>query len=94
MKILLLPAILLCFLSTTAQVLRKRTTKLMGSRWDITIVAKDSITAEQNIDTVIAEVSRIEYLISDWKPQPPVSLVNQNAGIAPVKVDREVFDLT
>ncbi|MGC4104002.1 FAD:protein FMN transferase [Ferruginibacter sp.] len=66
----------------------------MGSRFDITIVAGDSATAQHYIDTVIAEVSRIEYLISDWKPESQVSAVNRNAGIAPVKVDREVFELT
>lgn len=65
----------------------------MGARFDITIVAKDSITAEQYIDTVIAEVSRIEFLISDWKPSSQVSAVNRNAGIAPVQVDREVLEL-
>jgi len=77
-----------------AQVLRKRNTLLMGGRFDITIVAKDSLNAEQSIDEVIAEISRIEYLISDWKPTSQVSQVNQNAGIRPVKVDKEVFDLT
>lgn len=77
-----------------AQVLRKRTTLLMGSRFDITIVAKDSTTAEHYIDTVIAEVRRIEYLISDWKAETQISAVNRNAGIAPVRVDKEVFELT
>ena len=81
-------------LTSTAQALRKRTTLLMGGRFDISIVAKDSLTAEQNIDTVIAEITRIENLISDWKPDSQVSQVNQNAGIRPVKVDREVFELT
>jgi len=66
----------------------------MGSRFDITIVAKDSLTAEQHIDTVIAEVKRIEYLISDWKPESQISQVNTNAGVRPVKVDKEVFELT
>lgn len=79
--------------SSSAQVLRKRTVKLMGSRFDITIVAKDSQTAEQNIDTVIAEVTRIENLISDWKSDTQISRVNQNAGIAPVQVDPEVLAL-
>jgi thiamine biosynthesis lipoprotein len=85
---------LLCGFTSNSQVLRKRTTMLMGGRFDISIVAKDSLTAEQNIDEVIAEISRIEYLISDWKPTSQVSEVNQNAGIRPVKVDREVFKLT
>ena len=94
MKRLILPVIILLALNANSQVLRKRTTMLMGSRWDITLVANDSTLAEQNIDTVIAEVSRIEYLISDWKPESQVSLVNQNAGIRPIQVDREVFELT
>lgn len=66
----------------------------MGSRWDITLVDKDTASALRNIDTVIAEVTRIENLISDWKPESQVSQVNSNAGIRPVKVDREVFELT
>lgn len=66
----------------------------MGGRFDITIVAKDSLTAEMNIDTVIHEITRIENLISDWKPDSQISQVNSNAGIGPVKVDPEVFALT
>jgi FAD:protein FMN transferase len=86
--------ILISSLSGHSQVLRKRTTLLMGGRFDISIVANDSLTAEQNINEVIAEISRIENLISDWKVDSQVSEVNQNAGIKPVKVDREVFELT
>lgn len=66
----------------------------MGGRFDISIVDKDSLSAEKNIDEVIAEITRIEYLISDWKPTTQISEVNQNAGIKPVKVGREVFELT
>lgn len=86
--------ILIFSFSANAQVLRKRTTLLMGGRFDITIVGKDSLESEQNIDAVIAEITRIENLISDWKPDSQVSQVNQNAGIKPIKVDREVFQLT
>jgi thiamine biosynthesis lipoprotein len=86
--------LILCNFTSNGQVLRKRTTLLMGGRFDITIVAKDSLTAEQNIDEVITEITRIENLISDWKPTTQISEVNQNAGIRPVKVDREVFELT
>lgn len=92
----LFPALLFffCVINCDAQVLRTRTATLMGSRFDITIVAGDSLTAEHCIDMVIAEVSRIEYLISDWKPSTQVSEINQNAGIAAVKVDKEVLQLT
>lgn len=86
--------LIVCSFTGNSQVLRKRTTLLMGGRFDISIVAKDSLSAEQNIDAVIAEITRIEYLISDWKPTTQISEVNQNAGIRPVKVDKEVFELT
>lgn len=85
---------LIVHFTANAQVLRKRTTLLMGGRFDITIVAQDSLTAEKNIDVVIAEISRIENLISDWKLDSQISEVNRNAGVQPVKVDREVFELT
>jgi len=94
LKQLLFFCLLICSTAANSQVLRKRTTLLMGGRFDITIVANDSLTAEQNIDEVIAEITRIEYLISDWKPNTQISEVNRNAGIQPVKVDKEVFELT
>ncbi len=52
-----------------------------GRQFDITIVAKDSLLAENNIDSVIKEISRIENLLSDWKINSQVSEVNRNAGI-------------
>ncbi|PZP49736.1 MAG: thiamine biosynthesis protein ApbE [Pseudopedobacter saltans] len=66
----------------------------MGGKFGITVVAKDRTEAFNSIDTIIKEVSRIEYLISDWKQQTQVSAINRNAGIAPVKVDKEVLELT
>jgi thiamine biosynthesis lipoprotein len=92
--VFLLLLLILSVNTTNAQVLRKRAVKLMGSRWDITLVANDSLTATRNIDTVITEVTRIENLISDWRSYTQISKVNQQAGIAPVVVDPEVFALT
>src|SRR6478735_2854247 len=77
-----------------SQVLRKRTTLLMGGRFDITIVARDSAEAEMHIETVIREITRIENLISDWIPGSQVSQVNAQAGIGPVRVEHEVLELT
>ena len=77
-----------------AQTIGVRDTILMGSKFKITLVDTDSISVEKNINKAIDEMIRIENLISDWKPTSQVSLVNQNAGIKPIKVDREVFDLT
>ncbi|AJW64426.1 Thiamine biosynthesis lipoprotein ApbE precursor [Elizabethkingia miricola] len=86
--------LLLCTISISAQVQRSRLVTLMGSRFQITLVDKDSISAERNIDKAIAEITRIENLISEWRPETHISQVNQNAGIKPIKVDKEVFDLT
>ncbi|MFT4092059.1 MAG: FAD:protein FMN transferase [Niabella sp.] len=93
-RIFIITLLLMLCTATNAQVLRQRDALLMGGRFDIAIVARDSLTAERYIDTVIAEISRIEYLISDWKATSQVSEVNRNAGIRPVKVDKELLDLT
>lgn len=86
--------LLIYSISTFSQVQQTKTTDLMGSVFQITIVDKDSISADRNIKKVIAEIDRIENLISEWRPETQISEVNQNAGIKPIKVDREVFEIT
>ena len=71
MKIKLRPVIsailsLLC-LASQAQVSVSKNAYLMGGQFHITLVSKDSATASEGIDSIIAEITRIEYLISDWK---------------------------
>lgn len=85
---------LLALQITYAQTARHRTVILMGSRFDITIVDKDSTAAEEKINIAIAEISRIENLISEWRASTEISEVNKNAGIRPVKVSPEVIKLT
>jgi len=65
----------------------------MGSRFDITVVGKDSIEANGYIDLAVNEISRIERLISSWDSNSKTSEINKNAGIQPVKVDAELFNL-
>ncbi len=65
----------------------------MGSRFDITVVANDSVAANIHIDTAVAEISRIEKLISSWDANSQTSEINRNSGIRPVKVDAELFEL-
>jgi len=75
------------------EVMQRRTLKLMGSRFDITLVAKDSTTANIFIDDAVNEITRIERLISSWDPNSQTSKININAGVKPIKVDKELFDL-
>lgn len=93
MKRSLLLACLLTFMFASAQVTHRRTLSMLGSPFEMIVVAKDIPEADRYIDMAVAEVSRIEHLISDWIPTTPISEVNRNAGIKPVKVPREVFDL-
>ncbi len=71
----------------------KKTLLLMGSRFEITALAGDSGQASLAVDAAIDEIRRIEKLISSWDPQSQTSAVNREAGITPVKVDRELFEL-
>lgn len=65
----------------------------MGSRFEITVVAKDSTEAKDYIDLAVGEITRIEKLISSWDPASQTSEINRNAGIKPVKVDEELYNL-
>lgn len=85
--------IILITLQIEAQSTYKRTLKLMGSRFDITVVAQDSTEANSYIDLAVNEISRIEKLISSWDSNSQTSEINNNAGIKAVKVDQELFDL-
>ncbi|WP_374504727.1 FAD:protein FMN transferase [Flavobacterium sp.] len=93
MKIVLSFLALVVSFSLFAQAEYKRKISMLGSPFEITVVAKDSVEAKKYIDLAIAEVKRIENQISDWIPTTQISLVNKNAGIQAVKVDSEVFDL-
>lgn len=75
------------------QIIHKRKLWMLGSPYEVTVVAKDTIQGNLYIDMAIAETKRIENQISDWIPTTPISAINKNAGIKPVKVDDEVFGL-
>lgn len=92
-KYFLISFTIISFISAQAQQVYHQTLKLMGSRFDISVVATDSLEGDNFINLAITEISRIEKLISSWDPASQTSLVNQNAGLKPVKVDMELYDL-
>lgn len=93
MKFLIHLIFLFLFQITAAQVIYKKSAVMLGSPFEITVVEKDSMKANQYTDLAFAEVKRIENLISDWIPTTPISQINRQAGVAPVKVTTEVFEL-
>lgn len=78
---------------SSAQQAFKRTLKLMGSRFEITVVAQDSTQANSYIDVAVIEIIRIEKLISSWDPNSQTSKINRNSGVKPVSVDTELYSL-
>jgi FAD:protein FMN transferase len=71
----------------------KRVVKLMGNRFEITVISDDACWAEERIDDAVAEISRIEKLLTTFSETSQTAAINRMAGIEPVKVDKEVFDL-
>ncbi len=71
----------------------KKSTTLMGSRFDITVVSVDEELGYINIQEAVGEIKRIEKLISSWDADSETSAINKNAGIKPVKVSLELFKL-
>ena len=70
-----------------------RVLKLMGSRFDISVIASTEEKGNEYIDIAISEIKRIESIISSWDKYSETSKINHNAGIKPVKVSKELFDL-
>ncbi|MEY3600131.1 MAG: hypothetical protein RLZZ463_908 [Bacteroidota bacterium] len=75
------------------QAMETKTLLLMGSRFDLTVVAKDQAACQYYLGIAEQEITRIENLISDWRSGTEVDQINKNAGIKPVKVSWETFQL-
>jgi len=65
----------------------------MGTRFELIAVSSDDTLAWEAINAGIAEIQRIEDLISSWDPNSQTSAINRNAGIKAVEVDDELFEL-
>lgn len=65
----------------------------MGTRFEITATALTAHAAEKAVQLSIIEIQRIESLISSWDPASQTSEINNMAGISPVIVDEELYEL-
>jgi len=65
----------------------------MGNRFELTVVADDEKFANDSIEAGIEEIKRIEKLLTTFADDSETNLVNRNAGIKPVAVSRETFNL-
>jgi thiamine biosynthesis lipoprotein len=71
----------------------KQVLKLMGNRFEISVMADDEIWAHDCIAEAVSEIRRIEKLFTTFDESSQTNLINRNAGMVPVKVDKEMFDL-
>ncbi len=75
------------------QLVFKKSCKLMGNHFELTAVADNEDWANKRIDAGIAEIQRIERLLTTFSDDSETNQVNQNAGIMPVIVSAETFAL-
>ena len=71
----------------------ERTEAIMGTRCYVELWADDPVKGNDAIDAVMAELRRIDDLMSHYKPESQLSQINQYANERPVAVDKELFDL-
>jgi FAD:protein FMN transferase len=72
---------------------RKRTDTIMGTNIYVEVWSEDAAKGEEAIDAVMAEMRRIDELMSHYKPESQLSQINARAAQEPVQVDAELFDL-
>src|SRR5688572_18537147 len=70
-----------------------RTEAIMGTSCSVEVWSEDVAKGEAAIASVFADMRRIDRLMSTWKPDTEVSLVNREAAKRPVKISLELFDL-
>src|SRR5215469_13182075 len=71
----------------------ERTEAIMGARCYVELGAEDPDKGNEAIDAVMAELRRIDNLMSHYKPESELSQINAYANERPVQVDKELFDL-
>ncbi|NRS92485.1 thiamine biosynthesis lipoprotein [Chryseobacterium sp. 16F] len=71
----------------------RKSQKLMGNIFEITVVNDDENMAFEHIETAISEIQRIEILLTTFNEISQTNLINKNAGIDYVEVDAAVFQL-
>ena len=68
-------------------------TRLMGSDFEFIVVANNKNTADHWLNGCIRETRRIENLLTEFNETSQTAIINKNAGIKPVVVHKEVYDL-
>lgn len=71
----------------------RRSLRLMGAQFEISVVGNNPSWAEDCFDAAVAEISRVEKLLSAFGDDSCINEINRNAGVKPVKANAEIFKL-
>jgi thiamine biosynthesis lipoprotein len=71
----------------------KVATLLMGNQFEISAVSDNEQNANRIINAGIDEIKRIEKLLTTFHDSSETNLINRNAGIEPIRVSEEIFNL-
>jgi thiamine biosynthesis lipoprotein len=67
---------------------------MMGTIWNIEVVPGRKVEqAQKSVHAAFKELERIDALMSEWKPESAVSLINRHAGKKAVEVPVELREL-
>ena len=66
---------------------------VMGTFARVVVVAKDMNTCQKCIEAAFAEIDNVDNLMSDYKSDSEISLVNQNAAEKAVQVSESTFEV-
>jgi thiamine biosynthesis lipoprotein len=70
-----------------------RSEAIMGTRCAVELWSEDKAKGEAAISSVFDDMKRIDRLMSTWKEDTEISLVNREGSKRPVKISRELFRL-
>ena len=71
----------------------KKNIRLMGNQFEFTLIDENENNANETFDIAIQEIKRIETLLTTFSDTSITYKINKNAGLSPVIVDDEVFQL-
>lgn len=71
----------------------RKSTVLMDTVVAISVASESDEKAEEAIDAAFLKLVHLQKLLSFWDKRSEISRINEYAGISPVKVSRDTFDI-
>jgi thiamine biosynthesis lipoprotein len=80
-------------ISHNNSIIFRRSLRLMGDQFECRVVGNNPSWAEERMDAAVAEINRVEKMLSAFSEDSAINAINRNAGVAPVKTNAEIFRL-